>query len=46
MVFDDWPDAIALLEITLIVGSGLYAFWCKNMRGAHVATEHPFPRNR
>jgi drug/metabolite transporter (DMT)-like permease len=46
VVFDDWPDVIALLGIALIVGSGLYAFWRENVRGVGVATERPFPRNR
>jgi drug/metabolite transporter (DMT)-like permease len=46
IVFDDWPDVIALLGILLIISSGLYAFWRENVRGAGVATEHPFPRNR
>lgn len=46
IIFDDWPDAIALLGILLIVASGLYAFWRENVRGAGVAADHPFPRNR
>jgi drug/metabolite transporter (DMT)-like permease len=46
IVFDDWPDALALLGILLIVASGLYAFWRENIRGAGVAADHPFPRNR
>jgi len=46
IVFDDWPDAIALLGILLIVASGLYAFWRENVRGVGVAADHPFPRNR
>jgi drug/metabolite transporter (DMT)-like permease len=46
VVFDDWPDPIALLGIALIIGSGLYAFWRENVRGSSVATERPFPRNR
>ena len=45
-VFDDWPDAIALIGISLIVGSGLYAFWRENVRGVRVAVDHPVPRNR
>ena len=46
IVFGDWPDAIALLGILLIVASGLYAFWRENVRGVGVAADHPFPRNR
>jgi drug/metabolite transporter (DMT)-like permease len=46
IVFGDWPDAIALLGILLIVASGLYAFWRENVRGAGIAADHPFPRNR
>ena len=46
IVFDDWPDTIALLGILLIVASGLYAFWRENVRGAGIAADHPFPRNR
>ncbi|MGY8959740.1 MAG: DMT family transporter [Alphaproteobacteria bacterium] len=33
IVFDDWPDVTALIGITLIVGSALYAFWRENIRG-------------
>jgi len=46
IVFGDWPDAIALLGILLIVASGLYAFWRENVRGLGVAADHPLPRNR
>jgi drug/metabolite transporter (DMT)-like permease len=46
IVFGDWPDAIALLGILLIVASGLYAFWRENVRGAGIAADHPVPRNR
>lgn len=46
IVFDEWPDAIALIGIGLILGSGLYAFWRENVRGANIAVDHPIPRNR
>ena len=46
IVFDEWPDAIALIGIVLILGSGLYAFWRENVRGAKLAVDHPVPRNR
>ncbi len=46
IVFDEWPDAIALFGIGLIFGSGLYAFWRENVRGANIAVDHPVPRNR
>lgn len=46
IVFDEWPDAVALVGIGLIFGSGLYAFWRENVRGARIAVDHPVPRNR
>jgi drug/metabolite transporter (DMT)-like permease len=46
VVFDEWPDGVALAGILLILGSGLYAFWRENVRGQSVATARPFPRNR
>lgn len=46
LVFDEWPDGVAIAGILLILGSGLYAFWRENVRGRRVATERPFPRNR
>jgi drug/metabolite transporter (DMT)-like permease len=36
VIFDDWPDALAIIGIFLIVGSGLYAFWRENIRGTVV----------
>jgi len=45
-VFNEWPDAIALIGIVLIFGSGLYAFWRENVRGLNIAIDHPVPRNR
>lgn len=44
VVFEDLPDLWAIVGIALILGSGLYAFWRENVRGAKVATERPFPR--
>jgi drug/metabolite transporter (DMT)-like permease len=46
IIFDEWPDAIALIGIFLIISSGLYAFWRENVRGATIAVDHPVPRNR
>jgi len=46
VMFGEWPDWVALAGITLIVGSGLYAFWRENVRGTDVAAKHPLPRNR
>ena len=46
IVFDEWPDAIALVGIALIFDSGLYAFWRENVRGTNIAVDHPVPRNR
>ena len=46
IVFNEWPDAIALIGIVLIFGSGLYAFWRENVRGLNIAIDHPVPRNR
>jgi drug/metabolite transporter (DMT)-like permease len=46
VMFDEWPDWVALAGISLIVASGLYAFWRENVRGSVVAAKHPLPRNR
>lgn len=46
VVFDEWPDEVALAGIALIMSSGLYAFWRENVRGSVVAAKHPLPRNR
>lgn len=27
LIFDEWPDPVAWLGITLIIGAGLYVFW-------------------
>ena len=33
MLWGDWPDATAMVGMTLIVGSGLYVFYRETMRG-------------
>ena len=46
MVFDEWPDLVGALGITLIVGSGIYAFRREGVRKRIVAAKNPVPRHR
>ncbi len=46
VMFDEWPDAIAMGGILLIIASGLYAFWRENIKGTPIAAQNPLPRNR
>ncbi|MDF1749046.1 MAG: DMT family transporter [Alphaproteobacteria bacterium] len=46
VMFDEFPDAIAIGGILLIVASGLYSFWRENIRGTPIASQAPVLRNR
>lgn len=46
IMFDEFPDAIAIGGILLIIGSGLYSFWRENIRGTPLAAQAPVLRNR
>lgn len=44
VVFDEWPDRVVWLGITLVLGSGLYTFWREARRGNPLGSETPARR--
>jgi drug/metabolite transporter (DMT)-like permease len=45
-VFDEWPDAIAWVGMTLILVGGMLVFWRENVARRVVAAERPLPYRR
>ncbi len=41
VVFGEWPDAIAWVGISLILGSGLYTFWREAVHGQMITARRP-----
>ena len=41
VVFDEWPDTIAWIGISLIIGGGLYTFWREAVQGRMIASGRP-----
>jgi len=46
MIWNDWPDAISWLGISLIGGAGLYVFYRETVRGRPNVLKRPVSRNR
>jgi S-adenosylmethionine uptake transporter len=46
LLWGDVPDAVAVLGMALIVGSGLFVFYRETVRGRPLAARRPVPRNR
>lgn len=45
-LWDEWPDLVAWLGISLIFASGLYVFWREVLLDEKFVIKHPMPRNR
>ncbi len=46
VVFDEWPDAIAWVGITLIIGAGLFVFWRESVANRDIKASLTVPRHR
>ncbi len=46
MIWNDWPDAVAWIGISLIAGAGLYVFYRETIMGRRNVLKAPLARNR
>ena len=43
LIWDDWPDRLALVGIVLILAGGLYTLYRENIKSVDVTTSSPMP---
>ncbi len=43
VIWDEWPDQLVLIGITLILAGGLYTLYRENVRSIDVITSSPMP---
>ena len=43
MIWDEWPDQMVMIGITLILAGGLYTLYRENVRSIDVITSSPMP---
>ena len=43
LIWDEWPDQLALVGIALILAGGLYTLYRENIKSVDVITSSPMP---